>query len=290
VFGNDKSAASTRPKHRNNASVTSKASSHRLPKAERATLASVSAIPEVSPVSKQKNLNAKLARLNSLKRNYRAYLNSNDPKLASVKEYIEASLAYEQFSEEFAKTEETLAIAKETFNEILKDIVTYDDFSYGDLASEDLETRLADLEETDTSEFTEDQLASIEAEKLALGEALGSEEFNSFKDAEVALQEQQDEFDTLAESVSDESLTQALIDMANDNRVRQYGDEYVDEEMLDWAKQVLGVGDYYGKIDEIRETSEIAEEPSDDSDTDEDIADDTSDPDADELRLTQAAE
>jgi hypothetical protein len=60
--------------------------------------------------------------------------------------------------------------------------------------------------------------------------------------------------------------------------------------MLDWAKQVLGVGDYYGKIDEIRETSEIAEEPSDDSDTDEDIADDTSDPDADELRLTQAAE
>ena len=77
--------------------------------------------------------------------------------------------------------------------------------------------------------------------------------------------------------------------MANENRVREYGDDYVDEEMLDWAKQVLGVGDYDGKIDEIREATETPDDGTDPIDPEEtavnDDGTDGSDADPDELRL-----
>ncbi len=45
-------------------------------------------------------------------------------------------------------------------------------------------------------------------------------------------------------------LVEALMVAANDNRVAQYGDGYVDADLLDWAKQQLGVGDYEGLIDD----------------------------------------
>jgi hypothetical protein len=49
-------------------------------------------------------------------------------------------------------------------------------------------------------------------------------------------------------------LRQALLEAANENRVAQYGDNYLDAEVMDWATDVLGVGPADGKIDEVRET------------------------------------
>ena len=51
-------------------------------------------------------------------------------------------------------------------------------------------------------------------------------------------------------ATTDAMLVEALMVAANDNRVAQYGDGYVDAELLDWAKQQLGVGDYDGLIDD----------------------------------------
>ena len=50
-------------------------------------------------------------------------------------------------------------------------------------------------------------------------------------------------------ATDDDALKQALMAAANKNRIAQYGDDYVDAAMLDWAKQKLGVGDYTGLID-----------------------------------------
>ncbi len=52
----------------------------------------------------------------------------------------------------------------------------------------------------------------------------------------------------------DEALREALLDAANEDRVEQYGDD----EIMDWAKDVLGVGDDFGKIDEVRESLEAS--------------------------------
>jgi hypothetical protein len=55
----------------------------------------------------------------------------------------------------------------------------------------------------------------------------------------------------------DVALKQALLDAANENRVAQYGDDYINDDVLDWSKDVLGVGAADGKIDQVRETLEI---------------------------------
>ena len=57
------------------------------------------------------------------------------------------------------------------------------------------------------------------------------------------------------DGADDEALKRALLDAANKNRVAQYGAEnYVNDEVLGWAKEVLGVGDATGKIDQVRDT------------------------------------
>lgn len=105
---------------------------------------------------------AKLAGLNSLKRNYHAYMNSSDPRMVALSAY---ALAYAQFELENG----------------------------------------TEVSPTDP--------------------ALG-----------------------------DEALREALLAAANPNRVEQYGDDYIDEATLTWAKDVLGVGPSVGKIDEIRDS------------------------------------
>ena len=50
-----------------------------------------------------------------------------------------------------------------------------------------------------------------------------------------------------------------MLDAANKNRVQQYGDDYLDDNVMDWARDVLGVGDDFGKIDEVRESLETSD-------------------------------
>ena len=49
-------------------------------------------LPEMAPLPevKEQNLNARLAGLHSLNRNYRAYLNSQDPRMAAIRDYVTA--------------------------------------------------------------------------------------------------------------------------------------------------------------------------------------------------------
>jgi hypothetical protein len=75
-------------------------------------------------------------------------------------------------------------------------------------------------------------------------------------DAETSLTEAELAAETAAVGTDDEALKAALLDAANENRVAEFGDDYVDDEMMDWAKDLLGVGDAVGKIDEVRETLE----------------------------------
>ena len=54
----------------------------------------------------------------------------------------------------------------------------------------------------------------------------------------------------------DVALKEALLDAANENRVARY-DDYLNDDVMKWSKDVLGVGAADGKIDEVRETLEI---------------------------------
>ena len=57
-------------------------------------------------------------------------------------------------------------------------------------------------------------------------------------------------------ATDDEALRQALLDAANKNRLAEYGGHYVDDEVMEWAKDVLGVGERFGKIDQVQDATQ----------------------------------
>jgi hypothetical protein len=180
---------------------------------ELAALPQTMVAPELQATVKEKNLHAKLAGLNSLNRNYHAYLNSQDPRMAAIRDYVTAYAELEaNFDEAFAASD-------------LSTIYSQDP-TLSDPTLSDLQDRLNELRDQDTLSREE------EIEKDAL--------------------------EAFLDGADDEALKEALLDAANKNRVEQYGDNYLDGDVMDWAREVLGVGDAIGKIDEVRESLETS--------------------------------
>lgn len=248
--GNDKSKAKGAAKSQM-AAVSAKDAGRKtgkvsLAKQQQAALKGKSVpVPSFKDEVKEKNLHAKLGGLNSLKRNYNAYLNANDPKFAAIQGYVMASANFDLTEAELAEATAALAAADAEFDAALGAIQPHDDFSYtADLTTADLESRLGELEAIDPTTLDAETAAALSAEIGALDAALDSavavsEAEQQVADLEAKQAEQQ-------EAVSDDALMAALQAGANPNRE-------VDQEMVDWAKDVLGVGETYGKIDQVRE-------------------------------------
>ena len=120
------------------------------------------------------------------------------------------------------------------------------------------------LDAVDAEALSEEDAALLEAERAALEDALASDAYASLVEAEGDLDEAQARADAYEGETDDQALTEALLAAANPNRVEEYGaDAYVDDEMLSWAKDLLGVGEAEGKIDEVRESleAEAQEQP-----------------------------
>ena len=200
----------------------------------------LAALPDVAlvPEPKEKSLHARLAGLNSLNRNYHAYLNSKDPRMESIRAFVMASANLDVLGDAEADFQAKLDEAN---------LQAFDNAPgvYDDPSLQDLQDRLDVLENTTVAP---EDMEAWQAEVDGLKAVLGSEEAKALSEAEM----QADIVGT-----DDEALREALVDAANRNRIAQYGDDYVNDDVMDWAKDVLGVGDRVGKIDEVRETLEI---------------------------------
>jgi hypothetical protein len=239
IFGQETHGAKTK------VAKASKSTETRVAKASKKSTRAieVAALPEEAPIPvakpKEHKLSARLAGLNSLKRNYHAYLNSKSPRMASIQAFVMASanldLAKEELANAQAEFDARLAAAE---------LEAYDDnFNYDDATLSELQDRLDYLSTVNDP--------AADDERAALQSLLDSREADDLAAAE-------DKVDLAEEGTDDEALRQALLDGANKNRVAQYGEQdYVNEAMMDWAKDVLGVGDEVGKIDEVRDTLEI---------------------------------
>lgn len=247
-------------RERKSASKVKAAKAERVRGPQIAALPAAVELPEAKPI-KEKNFRAKLAGLNSLNRNYHAYLNSQAPRMASIQAFVMASAQLDIAAEELAAANSTVATAQVDFDSLLSntEITPYDEAVgiYDDPTLKELEDRLEHL--NSVTPAPEDEEA-LEAEATALEGLLESPEAMALADAEQAAADAQLAADKAALGTDDEALRQALLDAANENRVAQYGEDYVDDEMMDWAKDVLGVGDDFGKIDEVRESLEAGSE------------------------------
>jgi len=226
----DKDTKAEKTRSRVDGVRTARAAAKSLRKQQVAALPTIVSIPPAKP--EEKNLHARLAGLNSLKRNYRAYLVSQSPKMASIRAFVMASANLDIATA-------NLDDAKKDFQAVLDeaDLQGFDPEFYDDANLRDLQDRLETLPEG-IAEF--DALRSV----------LDSREAMALSQAEDAAQ-------TAAVGTDDKALKQALLDGANKNRVAQYGDDYVNDDVMDWAKDILGVGDADGTIDRVRETLDV---------------------------------
>jgi hypothetical protein len=250
------------------ASARSKASSKHIQSAKLKDLASLpvpSARAKALGKKEDKNFHAKLAGLNSLNRNFHAYLNAQDPRMAAIRDYVMANVAYENLAEDLSAAQAVLDDAIAAFAtdpEVAGLLGTIDPvelggvaFDYTGISYADLADRRAALQEAyDAAVAAGDDATatSIGSELGVIDAALGTQAGTDVTTAEATVDPLQGQLDTLSGQITDEALTEALLAAANDNRVAEYGTEdYVDQDMLDWAKNLLGVDEAYGKIDEI---------------------------------------
>ena len=227
---------------------------------ELAALPQTMVAPELQATVKEKNLHAKLAGLNSLNRNYHAYMNSQSPRFASIATFVRDSAEFDIATERLAAAEAELAAAQTGFDARVASsgVVPYDGAIgvYDDPTLAELEARLDHLNSVPVA--PEDEMAWA-AERDALESVLASSEADALADAETSFADAETIADEAAVGTDDEALRAALLDAANKNRVQQYGDDYLDDNVMDWARDVLGVGDDFGKIDEVRESLETSD-------------------------------
>ena len=196
-----------------------------------ATTEEVTSSTETGKASKTKNLNAQLAGLNSLNRNINGLMNSSDPRMEQIREFIEAGAALEAAQDELAAAEQTLAGLQAAFDEYFATAVSTADLTAYDGATVYDDPTLATL-----THRLEDLDASILADPTTL-EAMDEQE------ALAAVNDQQGVVDGLAEDVAEletatgeDALKDALIAAANKNRVAAAGeDAYLTPEIMDWA-------------------------------------------------------
>jgi hypothetical protein len=199
-----------------------------------AALPEVAEIPAARP---EKNLNARLGSLNSLKRNVNAYLNSNSPRMALIREYVLGSAQAELAAD-------ALLAAQEKFDDAVADLALVAPFDGSaplvdpDLAT--LEARLAVLdaelaaEALDPATLTDEELAALETERAALLPAVqAARELGAAEDVAVA---------TPAPDAA--ALEDALIAAGNPN----FQSDPIDPDVLEWATDVLD-----GKIAEVKD-------------------------------------
>lgn len=204
----------------------------------------------------EQNLHAQLAGLNSLKRNVNGLMNSADPRMEGIREFVLAGAALEGALDDLEKAKAAYEDAKDAYFDLLGtfSLSPYDDDpdAYSDVSVPALEERLADLRDLDLADDDPDYdawLAEIESLENAIPALEASEELAALTDADEALDDAAEAAKTAEGATDDEALKEALLLAANDNRVAQYGDDYVTDDILDWAKSVLGVGDANGAID-----------------------------------------
>ena len=209
-------------------------------------------------LGKEKNIHAVLAGLNSLNRNINGLMNSSDPRMEGLREYMEAyaGIADAEAALETAGTDLTNAQAALDALVSSYGLTSYDgSYDYSAATLDDLSTR---LDELNTLLESDPDNADLQAEQQALSDALAgiaaSQELADVATAQETYNGANATLSELMDATTDEALKAALMVAANEKRIEEYGDGYITPEMLDWAKQALGITE-----DAAPETTDTAE-------------------------------
>jgi hypothetical protein len=196
------------------------------------------ATAKVTGAGKERNIHAQLAGLNSLKRNINGLMNSADPRMAGIREFVIASAEAEAALADLKAAEEALDDATSAYVALVDGLglTVYDPVA--------LQERL-DAVEADLLLDPDNQ--ALLDEQLALTTALQSAELAALYDATATFNAAQQAAATAGAAADEDSLRAALLMAANENRV---SDSYLTDDIMTWAYGILGVGDQNGLIDD----------------------------------------
>ncbi len=245
--------------------------------------------PEVAP--REKNLQAQLKGLNSLNRNANGFFNGKDPKLATLRDFVAASVLASGLAGDLALAEEGLAAKEQALGALLSELgVTNTEL---DGQRTELEGRREELlanepaiDDPSRTEW-EAEVASVDAGLGAISDVEGGLE---------AVADARDAVDQSADETDETALREAIAAAMNATGSKTITPEEVSPEVVDFVSDKLGVGDAHGFIDEgiLREEEAGDDVAEDDTlieeDDEEELADgDGSLPDATPLPLVPAA-
>lgn len=180
-----------------------------------------------------KTENSQLGRLNSLKRNTNGLLNSSDPHMAAVRDYVRANAALDAAEAVLTAASADYQSALASFAGVVEDagIVAYDLYDYTGATPETLSTRLDDLlavAETDPD------YAAAQEEALLVSALLETPQALAVSSAATAVTNAQADVAEATAGTTDADLQAALVLAANK-------DGEITPEILAWAKTQLGI-------------------------------------------------
>jgi len=207
------------------------------------------AVPEgaetASVPGKLKNIHAQLAGLNSLNRNINGLMNSSDPRMDGVRDYMGAYMQIPDAEAALAAATADLASAQQAFDTRVAGygLTSYDgSYVYDGASLDDLSNHLSELNAQSLTDPTNtDLIAERDALASALDDLNASQELMDLTGAQLTYDTAATDLTTLQDATTDDVLTAALIDAANKNRIAQYGDDYITPDILEWARNALGI-------------------------------------------------
>jgi len=224
--GNGGSASETHGNSGNGGQNEEKAAAREASKAAKAE----------AKADKPRNLNVQLGRLNSLNRNINGLMNSSDPHMAGIRDYVRANAALDAAEAALTEAQGDLATAQDAYAAVVAaaNPVGYDGTAYADTTPATLQARLDLLQGAPITDETDTDFAAYNAEVAALTTILESPEAATLGTATDAVAQAEADVTDATVGTTDADLQAALVAAAN-----KPGD--ITPEILAWAKARLDV-------------------------------------------------
>jgi hypothetical protein len=189
---------------------------------------SFAAIQVDAPSGKARNLNAELGGLHSLNRNINGMMNSSDPRMDGVREFIVASGELEAATADLADATEARDQAQLAYDALIEELALtgYDDVSPG--ALQDRLDEIAGVLRDPPDDVTDDEIAALTEEQTLLQGIVDSTEATTLVARQGEVDDLEGKVAALEDATDDASLREALETAANPNRE-------VTDEVFDWA-------------------------------------------------------
>lgn len=207
----------------------------------------VASTEDDTPRERTRNLKAELAGLNSLKRNINGLMNSSDPRMDGIRDFIVASFALTEAEEEAEAAKKAFLDAREDYRDILSKYDLAEGTTPGELEAQ-IDALVIPVDDPETPENEGDGADEALLEKQQLEKALAelSAQWDVLVAANGVYEDEAGELADAQAKAGPEAFDAALLEAANRNR--KSNPDYLTDDIRNWAGNIVdGLVDDYAE-------------------------------------------